>query len=265
MSTAGPSTYVCGNCGQALPVGARWCPGCHSTEAVFVGRDPGASPVIQVTPPTITKDEAIWKTSGAAPDGRSLFQRVNNPRMKEPIYGRPTSRWQGGATTFGPTGRILTTVAVICALILAFSVNSLFFFVFSPIVALVVWLVMRDVWRKGQVDAPADAPVASVMDGVRELRESKNVPATAVPTESEARTDATAAALAAIASAASANPYRRFGTGSKIAWTALILLFGAVVLVFSVGSPDFSGKEAAWGPPFYVVAATIALWAIWRK
>lgn len=181
MSTERPSAYVCGRCGLAIPGGARWCPRCHSTDVVFVEQEPDISRVIQVKAPTIIDDEAIWGSSKTSVDDRSLFERAN-PTLKEPLHRKATSRWAAGVNTFGPTGRILITTWVIGSFVAAIVMSEgflLILLILLPLWAIGIWLILRDVWRKDEVAAAG----ATVMDGMREMREPKTGPVVAVPSQ----------------------------------------------------------------------------------
>lgn len=67
-----------------------------------------------------------------------------------------------------------------------------------------------------------------------------------------------AAAAREFVSARPIDPYRDFGTGSKIAWTLPIVICGLVLVAFR-------GAEAPWAWPGFAVVAVILLWAIWRR
>ena len=150
MSSDRSATYACGKCGLGIPSGARWCPNCHATDAVFVERESDPSRVIQVKAPTIIDDEEIWGSADAAQDDRSLFERAN-PGLKEPLYRKATSRWKAGVNTFGPIGRILITVWVVGGFILAIWMSNGFLLIILPLWVIGIWLILRDVWRKDEV------------------------------------------------------------------------------------------------------------------
>lgn len=169
MSSERPSAYACGNCGRDLPRGARWCPRCHATDAVFVEQEPDSSRVIQTKAPTIIDDEKIWGSSNEATDERSLYERAN-PGLKEPLYLKGTSRWKAGVNTFGPVGRVLATVWVVGGFVLAIWMSNGFLLIILPLWMIGIWLILRDVWRKDEVAGRG----ATVMDGVREMRESRS-------------------------------------------------------------------------------------------
>ncbi len=70
------------------------------------------------------------------------------PRAEERVL--PTySRWRSTATTFGPVGRVVWTLAMV--LVAAMSVFSQNPFAIGPLCFLGVPLVMRSVWAKGRV------------------------------------------------------------------------------------------------------------------
>jgi hypothetical protein len=132
----------CTVCGARLDLDADWCGQCYAATTEVV------RPSMFQTPPP-------------------------SPVVREP------SRMRGGATTFGPRGRIGITAAVVGVAILGgvlfaypyFSTRNpvaiVYPFVFLGPYSTVAWLVLRDVWKRSwrpvevlQVRPPADEPPA---------------------------------------------------------------------------------------------------------
>jgi hypothetical protein len=114
-----PAPRNCRECGAVLPGDVRWCLRCHARVTEFTAR---------------------------APLHRGDF--VDVPRILSGENVPHRSRWDKTATTFGPTGRIVGTAAVLLFLAGGF---SLLFVVSWPALLLVAGAVIRDLWKPGWV------------------------------------------------------------------------------------------------------------------
>ncbi|MEO8424341.1 MAG: hypothetical protein ABI595_10605 [Actinomycetota bacterium] len=90
---------TCPTCGAHVADDLEWCNQCYS-----------ALPPVQA--PASTDDVE-------APPQRPLWVRSNIGQPEEKIEPE-FSRWRGGATSFGPVGRILLTLGVIVMLIVGY-------------------------------------------------------------------------------------------------------------------------------------------------
>ena len=68
------------------------------------------------------------------------------------------SRWGKTATTFGPTGRVVATVAIVSFLLVTFFFQFFLFWIIELIVAVAV---LRDIWRRAWV-VPGEVPITPV-------------------------------------------------------------------------------------------------------
>ena len=113
-----PIGHLCRACGGALPPDLRWCATCYAPVALYSPREPVHEP------------------------GGYVGQPRHTPR---------TSRWRAGPTSFGPVGRILSTVAL-AALFPWWGLGGNPFFLWS----MMGWLGMagiflRSVWKRERV------------------------------------------------------------------------------------------------------------------
>ncbi len=87
---------TCPNCGAHVAEDLEWCNQCYAALA-----RPVAAPAPTPTPaaaPASSDERPLWVRSG-----------TSAPRLETHTE---FSRWHGGATSFGPTGRILLTFGV---------------------------------------------------------------------------------------------------------------------------------------------------------
>ena len=92
----------CGRCGARLAPGSEWCNQCYATTAP---REATAQARGTFTPP-------FWIAEDPVPP---------------PVY----SRWRAGVTTFGPVGRIVSTIIVVAPAVLWFIFMKAAGFVFG--------------------------------------------------------------------------------------------------------------------------------------
>ena len=88
---------TCPNCGARVAEDLEWCNQCYAALARPV------EPPVAAPPP---EDRPLWVRSG-----------TSEPRLETHTE---FSRWRGGATSFGPAGRILLTVGVFMLLALGY-------------------------------------------------------------------------------------------------------------------------------------------------
>jgi hypothetical protein len=111
------ASRTCRACGAELAPDVRWCLRCYA-------------PVLEHSP-----------RGGQLPPVHFLAPKDDHR----------TSRWKGGATTFGPVGRVAITAAVLLfAPWTAAGVVGLV--VVWPVFLLVAFVVLRSTWRRGRVD-----------------------------------------------------------------------------------------------------------------
>jgi hypothetical protein len=111
----------------------RWCTQCHE-------------PVRELTP-----RERVWR------DGEFVDQPVHTGGAV-PHW----SRWEGTATTLGPWGRIVLTIALLATLPLAGVFGMFMYVIWFPVIAVVG---LRGIWAKGWVvPGAASAPRAQASD-----------------------------------------------------------------------------------------------------
>ncbi len=120
---------TCRGCGADLPADVRWCTRCYEPAREYAPRAP------------IHRGDFV---------DRPIHERGNVPRW---------SRWEESATTFGPWGRIVTTVLVVSTLLPALAFKGIVYVIAFPVFAAVV---LREIWAKGWVvpDEPGEKPVA---------------------------------------------------------------------------------------------------------
>ena len=116
-----PIGHLCRSCGAALPSDLRWCATCYAPVTLYSTRPPVHEP------------------------GGYVGRPMPTPR---------TSRWRSGPTTFGPVGRILSTVALV-AVFPWWGLGGNPFFLWS----LMGWLgmagiVLRSVWKRERIVDP---------------------------------------------------------------------------------------------------------------
>ncbi|MGH2680261.1 MAG: hypothetical protein ACRDG8_07230 [Actinomycetota bacterium] len=121
-----PIGRSCRSCGAALPPDLRRCSGCYAPVTTFTARAPLHEP------------------------GAFVGSLTPTPS---------TSRWHGGATSFGPVGRILCTLALQAFFPWWGLAGFNPFFLWS----LMGWLlaaviVLRSVWKREPLTGPAPAP-----------------------------------------------------------------------------------------------------------
>jgi hypothetical protein len=96
---------TCPSCSANVAEDLEWCNQCYSA-----------------LPAAPAKAEADVADAEAPIEGdRPLWTRahIGNPPVKiEPEF----SRWRGGATSFGPTGRTLLTLGVVCMVIVGYPI-----------------------------------------------------------------------------------------------------------------------------------------------
>jgi len=113
------ASRACRACGAELPGVVRWCLRCHE-------------PVRELTP-----REPVWR------EGEFVDQPVHTGGAV-PHW----SRWEASATTVGPWGRIILTVALIATLPVAALFGMFMFVIWFPVIAIVG---LRGIWAKGWV------------------------------------------------------------------------------------------------------------------
>jgi hypothetical protein len=106
-----PAPRSCRRCGTPLSPDVRWCGQCHE-------------PVREFAPRLGVHDGGF----------------VGNPRIE-----RRTSRWQGGPTALGPTGKILATASVL--LFGPWQSVSVFTLLYGPVWVLLSVIVLKEIWR----------------------------------------------------------------------------------------------------------------------
>lgn len=164
----GKGTHVCGSCDAPVESGRRWCPRCKSTDLRYTA--PEASAILEVRPPRIIDDRAIWGTA----DPRSAFQRTHAPERR--LHSEMAqSRWRRGATTFGPAGRITITIVLILPVAFVWWVIN---GATGPVMATAftlglcgAWVVvshtiLKDVWGRDRVDT-SSMPLRSALSETR--------------------------------------------------------------------------------------------------
>jgi hypothetical protein len=117
-----PIGHLCRSCGAALPPDFRWCATCYAPVTLYSAREPVHEPVGYAGRPMPT------------------------PR---------TSRWRSGPTTFGPVGRILSTVAV-AMFFPWWGLGGNPFFLWSSMGWLgMAGIVLRSVWKRERIVDPS--------------------------------------------------------------------------------------------------------------
>ena len=133
------TTVACPSCGAHNAPTAEWCTQCYARLDALPSdiEDPRAEAA------------GAEEREFAHPDATVIYQG-------RPIY----SRWHGGETSFGPTGRIVMTVLVV-AMGVAFAFN------YSP-VPFIVWvfiaapMLLRQIWKRVPIGyRPSDGVVAA--------------------------------------------------------------------------------------------------------
>jgi hypothetical protein len=134
----------CESCGAALNADAQWCGQCYAVRA-------SAS----VTVPTAPDAEMPNRFGGTTASVLAAPARMARPSELPPTVVK--SRWRKSATTFGPVGRIVATIALVVPFIL-FVVISIFtggMVLAAPVIwgfVIMPWG-LRDTWRAGQVSS----------------------------------------------------------------------------------------------------------------
>ncbi len=120
---------TCGTCGARLAPDIGWCPRCYAPRA------------------------AAQPSGGhaAAPNLRMWYP------PEEPTPPAVYSRWRGGATTFGPVGRVVITVAILLVHVLLWKVFGFDGVVFLLGVGYIAWSllsvwILLHVWKRDRVD-----------------------------------------------------------------------------------------------------------------
>ena len=121
---------ACRACGAPLDGHVRWCLRCYE-------------PARELTPRA-----AVW-----APG-----EFVDAPAVEGPSVSH-WSRWDKSATTMGPRGRILATLAFVLTLPGAASAGAYLYLLCSPVVAFVV---LPAIWARGWVVPADEGPRAAV-------------------------------------------------------------------------------------------------------
>jgi ribosomal protein L40E len=150
------SRYVCSHCGQRLPIGARWCPGCHhgTDSSVFIAPET-AGQVVPVSPERVLDPTPLRPAGEKSVSRWSERQRLTRPER---------SRWKKGATTFGPAMKVALTALILVCAPFGRLMTPVFLIAYVPIAGLLLFYI----WRKDQVDR-SKAPLS---DSVRETVES---------------------------------------------------------------------------------------------
>jgi hypothetical protein len=113
-----PSPRTCRKCSEPLLPDLPWCPACY---------------------------EPVRQLAARAPLHHGDF--VGSP-MPTSGHIPHWSRWEKSATTFGPTGRVVTTVILLLTLLPAISYGNVVFVLTFPVAAAVV---LNAIWAKGWV------------------------------------------------------------------------------------------------------------------
>jgi hypothetical protein len=132
----------CQSCGAALSADAQWCGQCYAV------RTPAATGM----PITPGVGEAPNRFGGTASGVMSPTRMAQAQALPATVV---KSRWRKSATTFGPLGRILATIALVVPFVV-FVVLAVFtggMVLAAPVIwgfVIMPWG-LRDTWRAGQV------------------------------------------------------------------------------------------------------------------
>ena len=117
----------CGRCGARLAPGSEWCNQCYATTA------PHEAAAAETRAPILP---SFWMPEEPVPP---------------PVY----SRWHAGVTTFGPVGRILSTIIVVAPAVVWFFVMKAAGFVFGLTgfvgYCVVGVVVLRQIWKRDRI------------------------------------------------------------------------------------------------------------------
>jgi len=149
----------CPACDAAVPAEAAWCGQCHArvgTQPTADGRfaaQPSADARFAAQPSADARFAAA--PSGGTPVVISPFGAMTRPATLPPTMR--STRWGKTATTFGPVGRVLSTIALVAVLAVlvvgglvdpfALGGAGVWLFVIMP------WA-LRDIWRAGRTPVP---------------------------------------------------------------------------------------------------------------
>jgi hypothetical protein len=132
----------CQSCGAALSADAQWCGQCYAV------RTPANAGM-----PIATGAGVPSNRFSGAPSSVSAPARMATTTALPPTIVK--SRWRKSATTFGPLGRVLATIALVVPFIV-FVVLAVFtggMILAAPLIwgfVIMPWG-LRDTWRAGQV------------------------------------------------------------------------------------------------------------------
>ena len=124
------ASRTCRACGAALPQNVMWCLRCYEPVRLLTPREP----------------------------------QLPSVHLIQPEEQLATSRWQRGATSFGPAGRLSITAVVL--LLAPWSINPLAIVVVWPAYLFVATLVLRDTWKRDFVETTS-APSHTAAPGAR--------------------------------------------------------------------------------------------------
>lgn len=136
----------CQSCGAALSADAQWCGQCYAVRtpvAAAVGAAAAAPASVVATEPN---------RFGGPVSAPSSTRMARPSELPQTIV---KSRWRKTATTFGPLGRIIATVALVVPFVL-FVVISIYtggLILAAPVIwgfVIMPWG-LRDTWKAGQV------------------------------------------------------------------------------------------------------------------
>ena len=125
-------------------------PGASDGSPIRLGRPSGRPSAEPVVPPDALGDEGARDRGARAP-------RWDNPR----------ARTRASVTTFGLVGRVVLTVLLVAGLVLLVTGNLVFFVAGAVPYLVVMVMVLRDVWKRAPIGAPAPprAPRATARSG----------------------------------------------------------------------------------------------------
>ena len=151
--------YVCDRCGANWVKGMRWCVSCHAPAGSNRWR----------SEPGVPDPDTVATAPDPAPVGVPGPRKRPDQVERLPVERARYSRWERGATTLGPAGRILGTLLVLgLGLFLVTGGPSVFLLIgYLPLAALTLW----GLWRKDNVEE-GERPPAPWRASVRETSES---------------------------------------------------------------------------------------------